>query len=304
MRVIAQAPAKLNLLLAVEPRIVNGKHPLVSVFTTIGLSDTLVFDFEKGADAPTLEVHYAQGIDAFDITPEENTVLRAAQTFASIFENDAFPVGLEHPHITLEKRIPHQAGLGGGSSDAAAVLRVLAQIAGVDLKAHKLVECARGIGADVPFFLTQGCALMTGFGDELKEILPMPHLEIVIVKPAEGVSTKEVYRAFDELRNMVPVCEPLVDALKGGAAAPDLSAAMTNNLEAASIKMLNTIAIIKEEMNRCEGVIHAMMAGSGSAVFGICDHASRAQQVSAHFAEKGYWTCATTTSTASEPIWR
>jgi 4-diphosphocytidyl-2-C-methyl-D-erythritol kinase len=319
MNITVEAPAKLNLLLAVEPRIVNGKHPLCSVFTTLALHDTLVFS----VDAPTLdpqdpppldakhsgvphvalpvpaevsmELLYAKGMVPLALAPHDNIVMRAVHAFVECFGRSVPVSPSTQMHITLKKRIPYQAGLGGGSSDAAATLRVLAGLAGVALSDPTLLDCARSLGADVAFFLMQGCALMQGFGDVRTKNLPVPLLHLVLVKPAAGLCTQGVYQAFDELSSPVPPHEPLVEALERGAASAELATHMANNLEPASIKMLNEIANIREEMLRCEGLLHAMMAGSGSAVFGVCESAASAEAAAAHFREKAYWACATTT---------
>ncbi len=188
MRYCEQAPAKLNLSLAVEPRIVAGKHPLTSIFVTIDLCDTLIFDFEEGVrlapDALDFELNVSAqlGRCAAEIehelgaSHEDNLVLKAVRLFLETFGAEVIPA--RQLAITLEKGIPLQAGLGGGSSDAAAALRVLARVAGLEPTAPALLEVARELGADVAFFLHGGCALMTGFGDELVEHLPVPHLDL------------------------------------------------------------------------------------------------------------------------------
>ena len=299
MRLVEYAPAKVNLFLGVQPGIVDGRHLLTSVFSTIALFDKMTFDFEEGTsldnNAVTLEIPEDHTTASINLPLDENIVMQAVKVFLSTFGAEAVPA--KSLHIRLEKQIPTQAGLGGGSSDAAATLKALAHVAGVDSTATALFECARSIGSDVSFFLCGGCAHMDGFGDKLVEQLVLPELDLVLAKPTEGVSTREVYRAFDELAPAaaVPDSAALITALRKGADVLGLTAAMANNLEPVSIKLLSTIADIKQHFDRSPGVIHSMISGSGSTVFGICRDAEAARQFAEYMMELGYWACATTT---------
>ena len=374
---VEQSRAKLNLLLAVEPKIVQGKHPLTSVFVTISLHDTLTFDFKEGRqsgmddsccnlddpqsgdcahnkteglcngisrqDFPlrltnvTLEVTTAPDIEALDLAAKDNIVMRATEAFFAKF-NPVIPA--QRLDIHLEKRIPSQAGLGGGSSNAAATLRALARITGIEPTAPELLDVARTLGADVPFFLFGGCVHMRGFGDEFVQRLPLPQLDLVLVKPIGGVSTKEAYRVFDEmdaldnpdtpndsetmpasqallsqprtpscicvnhrsiapqallLQPRIPSATPLIVALQENAFVRSITKAMANNLEPAASYLLKEIANMKQLLSSKPGVIHAMLTGSGSTIFGVCEDAASAQQAANDFRSQGYWACAATT---------
>jgi len=297
MRLVEEAPAKLNLFLGVQPCIVDGKHPLTSVFTTISLHDVLTFDFMEGGslslDAVTLETDSS----TLDIPPDENIVMRAVQAFDEAFGLARIPA--LQLHISLEKRIPVQAGLGGGSSDAAATLKVLARISdivsGIDPTTPELLEVARRLGADVPFFLYGACVHMGGFGDEFIERLALPVLDLVLVKPTRGISTAEVYRVFDEQAHETPSSDSFIAELQKGASVQALCEAMANNLESAAINLLSEIAVIKQRLESSGGVIRAMLAGSGSTVFCICENSKAAEQIAADMLNEGYWAIATTT---------
>jgi 4-diphosphocytidyl-2-C-methyl-D-erythritol kinase len=199
--VIAHAPAKINLLLAVEPRVVDGKHPLESVFCTLALADTILFDFVDGQRPFVFELQVQSLLDANEppLAAADNSMTQTLRQFAQVYGLEMLPSG--RLEARLHKSIPTQAGLGGGSSDAAAMLRMLCWLAQIDPLAPPSLKVARQVGADVPFFLhaakAGSCALMDGFGDQLVQMLPKPSLDILLVKPAEGVSTPAAYSAFD-----------------------------------------------------------------------------------------------------------
>lgn len=184
-----KAYAKINLTLDVGPRRPDGYHDIASIMQTVALHDTLTITPTPNVPGVRLEVTgaEAEGVPADDT----NLVHRAA---VSLLQNTDAP-GV---HVTLHKRIPSQAGLGGGSSDAAATLRAVNDLFGLSLPLQKLTEIGTALGADVPFFLTSGMALVKGLGEQvtdLKSFQPLWHL--VIVKPNVGVSTAGAYAALD-----------------------------------------------------------------------------------------------------------
>jgi 4-diphosphocytidyl-2-C-methyl-D-erythritol kinase len=288
--IVERAPAKVNLLLGVKPGLVDGKHELVSVFATLALADVLTFVWDEGA-ATGLTTTYAPGIEALDIdaAPENNIVMRTLRAMEAAFGREAGAVG-----ITLEKHIPAQAGLGGGSSDAAATIRALARHWGEGVLDARCLAVAREMGADVAFFLYGGCALMTSYGDVLERRLPLPSLDVVLVKPQAGVSTAAAYAAFDAGPPPMPDVAPLLQALED-ADVDAIAAAMANNLAAAAEGVCAEIPVLVRDLERHDGVVHALLSGSGSTVFAICGSAAAAQDVAAAFAARGYWTCATMT---------
>jgi len=290
------APAKINLLLGVSQTIVEGKHQLSSIFSTISLSDQLVFSYDPNRDRQiTIDLVNAPEIAPLSVSTEQNIVYKAV-----IALEQALNKQLEgHLTITMEKRIPHEAGLGGGSSDAAATLIALRKIWGIEsFKYDAPVQmAAQSLGADVPFFLQGGCALMGGYGDRLIQILPQPHLDLVLVKPEAGVSTAKAYAQFDADPLPAPPTDRLVSMLVAQESTiPLLTSQFANNLSKAACALLPELATLQHELATQEGVYKAMVSGSGSAVFGVCANEDVARQVAASFKESGYWAVAATTA--------
>lgn len=191
------APAKVNLYLAIGEKRPDGYHNAATVLHAINLHD-IVYIRRKpgGADAPEARIVAQGDIVAPDLASEDNIACKAVLALAQAtgFENEA---GLE---IRIEKNIPAQAGLGGGSTDAAAALIGAARIWGVPADSSVLEETARHLGADVAFFLHGGCTYLEGTGDTFVRSLEPSKRSIVLVKPDCGVSTGEAYRTFDETR--------------------------------------------------------------------------------------------------------
>ncbi len=178
------APAKLNLFLHINGRRHDGYHLLQSVFMLIDWCDTLHFELRTDGLITRTDL----GTEASETLPAEDLVVRAARALQSACGT---PLGV---HIGLEKRIPSQAGLGGGSSDAASCLLALQRLWGVQLPAGKLQMIALGLGADVPFFLSGGNAWVEGVGEKITT-LALPSARFVVVKPAAGLSTEAIFRA-------------------------------------------------------------------------------------------------------------
>lgn len=182
-----KAPAKINLFLRVLAREEGGYHQIETLYAAVDLADRI--SVEPGGSEVTLAV---EGADLGP--PQENLVYRAAQGFLE-------RVGGTGARIELEKRIPARAGLGGGSSDAAAVLRALNRLHGDPLENRELMEMGAALGADVPFFLSPTTlALAWGRGDRLLALPPLPSRPILLVLPDEGVGTAEAYAELAEAR--------------------------------------------------------------------------------------------------------
>ncbi|MCL2529907.1 MAG: hypothetical protein FWE41_06205 [Coriobacteriia bacterium] len=301
-QVIAHAPAKINLVLDVEPlRAGEEKHRLSSIFCTTSLLDTLVFDFAMGSEPFNAQVK----IETADSSPSfvkehDNTLIKVVEQFKLAYGFGFLPPGTLN--VQLIKSIPTQAGLGGGSSDAAAMLRMLCWLAQVEPLSEKSLSVARAVGADVPFFLHAPkagfCALMGGYGDELLSDLPKPQLHLVLVKPAFGVSTKKAYEVFDSRStadNNPGASERLAQALNDEASAPKIAALCANNLESAAIEILPEIGSLKKELSSLPGVLGATLSGSGSALFAICESPTAAQESMQHFAKQDLWSVAVET---------
>ncbi len=178
------APAKLNLFLHITGRRPDGYHLLQSVFMLIDWCDTLHFELRQDGQITRTDL----GSEASEALPAEDLVVRAARALQNA---TGTTLGA---HIGLEKRIPSQAGMGGGSSDAASCLLGLQRLWGVRLPAEQLQAIALGLGADVPFFLSGGHAWVEGVGEEITPLV-LPAARFVVVKPAAGLPTDAIFRS-------------------------------------------------------------------------------------------------------------
>lgn len=178
------APAKLNLFLHITGRRPDGYHLLQSAFMLIDWCDTLHFELRQDGRITRTDL----GSGASEALPAEDLVVRAAR---ALQHASGTALGV---HIGLEKRIPSQAGMGGGSSDAASCLLALQRLWGVRLPVGQLQAIALGLGADVPFFLSGGHAWVEGVGEKITP-LALPAARFVVVKPAAGLPTDAIFRS-------------------------------------------------------------------------------------------------------------
>jgi 4-diphosphocytidyl-2-C-methyl-D-erythritol kinase len=198
--------AKVNLALEILGTRRDGYHELRTIFQTIALHDTVTLSAVRGP----FEVRCDDPACPIDQT---NLVWRAAEALWRAAGRQGAPVGVR---VHLKKRIPLQAGLGGGSSDAATALRALATLWRTKLSATRLAQVARTIGADVPFFLRGGTALGSGRGDRLRSLRDWPSSWIVLALPAFGVSTRDAYAWWDEENDNRAVSGPPLRAFGRG----------------------------------------------------------------------------------------
>jgi len=278
--VTIDAPAKINLHLGVGARRPDGYHYVVTVVTTLRLADEVTC-----AEAEMLHLECTPGVTE---RSEDNLAYRAAIEMGLAYGREP------RVSIVIDKRIPHGAGLGGGSSDAAAVIRVLSALWGLSGDDPRPLAIAASLGADVPFFLSGGTHLLGGRGDEPLRELPTPRLDIALVKPGPSVSTAAAYAAFD----MDPVSpadpEALLAAIESGSAGR-IAAHASNNLERAAARVVPEVADALAWVRDCAGVLAAHVAGSGSAVYAICEDAGAARRVAEDAVARGLWGVATTT---------
>lgn len=182
-----QAPAKVNLFLRVLAKESSGYHGIETLFCLLDLADELTAE-RRPESAVTLDV---QGADLGN--PADNLAVRAAEM---VLQATGRKFGV---HLQLEKRIPVQAGLGGGSSDAAAALVLTNQLAGNAVPRHELLQFAARLGSDVPFFLSEArLALAWGHGERMMRLPPLPTAAALLVVPPEGVPTGEAYAWIDQ----------------------------------------------------------------------------------------------------------
>ncbi len=251
MKCVEKAYAKVNLTLAVGEKRPDGYHEVVSVMQRVSLCDTLTA--EQTREGITLTCS-----DPALPSGEENLAHRAASLF---FRETGIAGGAA---LTLEKRIPSQAGLGGGSSDAASALLALRKLYAPALPDTELETMAAALGSDVPFFIRGGTQLATGRGEVLSPLPPLTDGWFVIVKPTESFSTPAMYRRLD---NLPPACTPPLPPLQGGL--PALASGLFNRFEAA-IPAGSAVWDIKARL-AAYGALASLLSGSGSAVFGLFD---------------------------------
>lgn len=276
MKITIAAPAKVNLWLRVGPRQDSGFHGISTLFCALDLADTVVIREGPTGDGAGVEATFAPPLEALpDLgPPEENLAVRAARAFAE-------RAGLaETPTIQLVKRIPSGGGLGGGSSDAGAVLRALRRLHPRALAAEEVLDIAVGIGSDVPFFV-QGGALAhgSGRGERLQPGDPLPPRPVVLILPPFPVSTGNAYRWLDESREeRAEVASLDADAdLSGSALTWDaVCADATNDFEGPVFDRHPELRTVRDAL-RSRGARPALLAGSGSAVFGVFGDAATAQ---------------------------
>jgi 4-diphosphocytidyl-2-C-methyl-D-erythritol kinase len=263
------APAKLNLGLRIVGRRPDGYHELESVFVPIDLADELELDCEEGVGGPS-EVSLALSGEGAGVPADaENLAARAAQAFL-----DA--AGLRaRVRIALAKRIPAAAGLGGGSSDAGAVLRALAQRFPGALDAERLAAHALRLGADVPFFLDPRPALVGGVGERVAP-LPgrLPSLAVLLANPGEPVPTGRVFAAHDAAATRRGPAGRLAQQLAELLAGPDdglaarLGALLENDLETAALTVCPSLAPVRAAL-RSAGALAVGLSGSGGTLYGV-----------------------------------
>ena len=249
------APAKINLTLDVGGRRPDGYHEVDTVMQTVDLCDRVTVE---RTDSGRIELC----LPGSDLPADErNTAYRAARLF---FEKAGF--ACPGVRLTVEKRIPMQAGLAGGSADAAGVLAGLNRLWDGAVSEAELLAAAAQVGADVPFCLVGGAARAVGIGTELTPYPPLPPCTVLIVQPETGVSTAEAYRAIDRARL---TRRPDAAAMRRALESADLKAVgsrLGNVFEEA--EALPEVERIRQTA-KAYGALGCRMSGSGSAVFAL-----------------------------------
>jgi len=288
-----RAPAKLNLRLEVLWRREDGYHELETLLVPLRWCDTLsltpLASELDGAPGPLclnvravdacLSATNTQG----DVPSGPDLVVRALELLRA---RSGCRLGAR---VELVKRIPSGAGLGGGSSDAAAALRLTNWCWGLHWGRDRLTELAAELGSDVPFFLSPGAAICRGRGERVERLSGVVPLDVVIVKPPVGLGTADVYRALDAHRHEErprettspvdgrPGLAALVDALRRGTLS-GIGQWMGNRLQAAAVTLSPWIERIEQAFDELDFLGH-QLSGSGSAYFGICRHAQHARRL-------------------------
>jgi 4-diphosphocytidyl-2-C-methyl-D-erythritol kinase len=264
-----RACAKINLFLRVTGRRADGYHELDSVFLPISLNDQIRLEVRE-ADEPSV----ALKCNVAELgRSQQNLAARAARSFMSAFELTAEVL------IDLEKHIPIGAGLGGGSSDAATMLCMMAAAAQLtdEAAAGKLRKIALSLGADVPFFLDPCPARVTGIGELIAPLDGVPSIPIVLAVPPFEVSTAAIFRELEPDGWSGSAPDAHIEAIVRGEIAPEH---LVNDLAAVAIEQFPEIRRLKALLED-SGAIAAQMSGSGGAVFGIFDSTQAAETAAA-----------------------
>lgn len=240
------SPAKINLFLRVLRKREDGYHELASLFQTIDLCDKIHIELS------TKDQFFCS--DPSLPTDQTNLVIKALHLFRR-------KTGIEQPcNISLEKNIPQQAGLGGGSSNAATILWALNKLSGQPATDQQLSEWSSEIGSDIPFFLSTGTAYCTGRGENVRNLESLPHTELWIAKPPFGLSTPHVYRHLNPAALPQRHPEQILDSFF------NLSPIYFNDLEEAAFALSPEMLALKQ-LFLAEGFPHVLMCGSGSCFF-------------------------------------
>ncbi|NMO97738.1 4-(cytidine 5'-diphospho)-2-C-methyl-D-erythritol kinase [Paenibacillus lemnae] len=266
MKIYEKAPAKINLMLDVLHKRPDGFHEVEMVMTMIDLADRL-----EMSDQPrdTIMITSQAGYIPLD---EKNLAFQAAKLV-----KDRYGVR-KGVHIHLDKKIPVAAGLAGGSSDAAATLRGLNRLWGLNMPLEEMLSFGAELGSDVPFCITGGTALATGRGEVLTEIPDPPQCWVLVAKPPINVSTGEVYgKLRSEHIASHPSSKNMVAALQAGSFT-EMCNNLGNVLEEVTLKLHPEVQQLKNAMLRL-GADGALMSGSGPTVFGLVSKESKVARI-------------------------
>lgn len=310
-----EAHAKINTVLDVTGRRPDGYHEVDMVLQELSLHDDVELTAQPRADGsgavlPQITVtvsdaagHSVPGVPADEKNIAVKAAIRFFEELSRLSERDGDISACllsgkitvpEKLQIHLTKRIPAAAGLAGGSTDAAAVLRGLNELCGTDFPDEKLCEIGLKIGADVPYCILGGTMRARGIGEKLTRLPAMPKVPVLLCKPAEGVSTKEIYEALDPLlaegragiHPDVDKCISVFPRTGTAAGLRELAEVCGNILELVTAEKLPVIKEIEKQM-LSEGALCTMMSGSGPTVFGLfADKATRdraAERLAGHF---------------------
>lgn len=290
---VIQAPAKLNVLLDVLPKRLDGYHGIRTLLCPMRIGDTLRLKLLKGNEG-RIRLRVVDRLPRAVSSPvplgETNLVTRALR---AIFARCNAQPNCE---VTLTKRVPSQAGLGGGSSDAAAALLAANRAWGFQLSTDQLIETAAQVGSDVPALLFRRATWCEGRGEVVSPAAVPAGIPVLIAKPHQGLSTADVFR------DCVPA-EPsdngrlmsLLTLLRQGRL-QQASRLMTNQLQAPAEKLCGELSRLLALLREC-GAVACQMTGSGSACFALCHNHTHAARAASWLKSRGVaWTVATSTS--------
>ncbi|KKB10877.1 hypothetical protein VE25_15675 [Devosia geojensis] len=279
---VQPAPAKVNLALHVVGRRADGYHELDSLMVFADIGDELTA-VPAAADRLAVTGPFGKGLGN-----GENLVTRAVAAFRARWPGHV-PFGLD---MTLAKNLPVAAGLGGGSADAAAVLRLMASLGETEIAAADLVALAASLGADVPACLVSAPLVARGIGDVMRPLKAFPACHVVLVNPLVPVATAEVFRRLQSRQNppMPDLPEPMTRPAQLGI----WLAETRNDLEPPAVAMVPQIGSLIARLSQAPGCMLARMSGSGATVFGLFGSSAQAHQAAHELRETypDYWVAA------------
>ena len=260
-----RAPAKVNLVLHVGPPRADGLHPICSLFASLDLADRVVVErVPGGADRVV-----CPGVTGPNLAAAAVELLREAIAPAA---------HLPALDVRIDKRVPVAAGLGGGSADAAAVLRAANELAGRPCSADELRRLGARLGADVPSQVTPAHAVVTGAGETVDPV-GLPAMALVLAPQSRGLSTAAVYREADRIGGLRKRLDPeaLRDVAGGGLEA--IVAGLENDLEPAALSLRPELGDVKAAL-RSAGALGVLVTGSGPTVVGVFPGRAEAERAS------------------------
>lgn len=308
------APAKVNLFLGIGERREDGYHDVLNIMHAVALHDTIYLNVEflYGDEAKALAEAVESGRELPEYQaiggPESNVLVTIDSTdkggtgyegvpaakdliFKAIdlLARETNQTAPQKVLVRVEKNIPAQGGLGGGSSDAAAALVGVAKYWGLAADGPEVVAAAQKLGADVAFFLYGGCVQLAGTGEIFVRNLPTMKDSLVLIKPEGGVSTGAAYAAFDEAP--IVIDPALSERANEAATAADVP--IFNNLAPASESVLPELVEVREWASAQEGVTDVLLCGSGATTFAVVESFSAACRIAAEAQKRGWWARAT-----------
>lgn len=271
MNITVKAAAKINLMLDILEKLPNGYHSLWMIMQSVGVYDRVTVE-KKTSGGITISCSEE------DIpTDERNIAYKAAEKFFDFCGEEDRNI-----HINIEKKIPHAAGLAGGSADGAAVITALNSLYEKNLPVKKLCQIGVKVGADVPFCIQGGTMLAQDIGQVLSQLPDIPSCFFVLAKPQQGVSTAEAYAAVDSMNLRHPDAHTMFRSVVDG----DLKgiAKSLGNVFEQAVDVHERVSI--KEIMRNNDAMGCCMSGSGPTVFGIFENSENAERCAQELSDK------------------
>ena len=272
---IVKAYAKINIALNVLARRPDGYHDLDMIMAPLDLHDSIEINLMPPSYLTTVTC------DDFDLAADEYNLCSTAVTKMREFYKFK-----EHFRIHIHKRIPMSAGLGGGSSDAAATVRGIISLLKLKVVEQDIIKVCRSIGSDVPFFYKQIPARVRGTGEMLTPIKIAKPYYVLLIKPSAGLKTKKVFETYDQTTHETKDIDPVIRSLELGDSEL-LAQTMFNLLEDTSMQLCPEIAAIKQSLHE-DGLSLVMMTGSGSTVFALSEQLHKLEKVTKKYVKLGH----------------